>query len=109
MALDAVVGGQENGGAAPTGGRRHVPRPYFSLSAADSDSTAPLGPVDWDARLAASAAQCRRRQEEKLRARAEFAEARAHGLAARHAAKLARLHTARALPDTHPPTAQPPT
>ncbi|GAB3838933.1 hypothetical protein [Dactylosporangium cerinum] len=73
-----------------------MPRPYFSLEAPDAGSIAADGSVDQRARLAARAAEWQRRREEKLRVRAEFAEARAHGLAARHAVKLARIHASRA-------------
>ncbi len=78
-----------------------MPRPYFSLEAPGSGSDV----IDGAARLAAQAAAWHRRHEEKARARAEFAEARRHGLAARHATKLARLRTARLLATPHqPPT-----
>lgn len=77
-----------------------MPRPYFSLDAPDSGSATPVdqvGQVDWLARFAAARADRQRHREERRRAQAEFAEARRHGLAARHATKLARLRAARAL------------
>ena len=74
-----------------------MPRPYFSLDAPDSGSATPVEQIDWLARFAAARADRQRHREERRRAQAEFAEARRHGLAARHATKLARIHAARAL------------
>src|SRR4051812_12021534 len=91
MAVDVGVCAWEDFGVAPTGGRRHVPRPYFSLSAPDAGRSEASGSIDWTARRAAAAAGCERRRVERARVTAEFAEARAHGLAARHATKLTRL------------------
>lgn len=54
-----------------------------------------IEPIDLDARFAATIAERRRRQEERARVRAEFAEARRYGLAARHATKLTRLRNDR--------------
>ncbi|MFF5231362.1 hypothetical protein, partial [Dactylosporangium sp. NPDC000521] len=72
--------------------------------------------VDWAAvgaaRCAAAAEEFRRRREARSRAKAEFAEARTHGLAARHATKLARLRNARTLTgehQPHPPATRPTT
>lgn len=48
-----------------------------------------------DARLADQAAAWRSRRDAKAAARAEFAERRRHGLAARHAAKLQRIRERR--------------
>ena len=74
-----------------------MPRPYFSLDAPDSGSATPVEQIDWLARFAEERAERQRHREERRRAQAEFAEARRHGLAARHATKLARIHAARAL------------
>lgn len=46
--------------------------------------------LDWRARLAAQNAEWRRRRAERAEVRRQFAEARRHGLAARHTAKLRR-------------------
>ncbi len=73
-----------------------MPRPYFSLDAPDSGSATAAGEIDWLARFAAARAERLRHREERRRAQAEFAEARRHGLAARHATKLARLRVTRA-------------
>lgn len=46
--------------------------------------------IDWRARFAEDLAEHDRRKAERIAAREEFAEARRHGLAARHARKLGR-------------------
>jgi hypothetical protein len=74
-----------------------VPRPYFSLDAPGSGSATTPEPAASAARLAASATDWQRRRDARARVRTEFAEARTHGLAARHATKLTRLRTARLL------------
>ncbi len=77
-----------------------MPRPCFSLDAPGAGRVTSFDAIDWDARFAAARAERQRQRDEKARARAEFAEARRHGLAARHATKLARLRTARLLAAT---------
>ena len=75
-----------------------MPRPYFSLDAPVSGPLPPFESIDWDAKFAAARAERWHRRETRLRARADHAEARRHGLVARHATKLSRLHAARPVP-----------
>ncbi len=77
-----------------------MPRPCFALDTTDSAA----GLSGWEARFAALSAERERRIAAKARMRAEFAEARAHGLAARHATKLTRLRNARLLAELDAPT-----
>lgn len=56
---------------------------------------ADMEPIDWEARLRASVEETLRKREAKRAERQMFAVRRMHGLAARHAAKLARIEKER--------------